>query len=232
MSDSGTKVFNTLRKINGNIQGRTLNRYGKTFAIEYNLNGFSWVNFVAPAAPTQIKNYLEGDEEITIMPIGSNINKLCAYALASFPSLESIYLFKDGIVELTENSLATLSSLAKIYVPTDKLSTYQSTYASLSFANKFDIIVSDYTWTIPYVSGNILTIELANGFIGMLSNAQKTAITWINVPIQYERFEFGATDKLFDGTFPNVATIDWKYGSLFLGIAKTVTKTGSTLEVE
>jgi len=227
--------------VNAILKIKTLNGYGKYWAIDDSCDGWSIVNIASPQIPTTILPYIEGDDTLNVFPLSSNVSKVGHYALGQFPNIEDIYLFKnDGIVVLYADSVGNLSSLANIYVPTDLLSTYESTYTYASYPlywtdsthSKFKTIRSDYDWTIPFITGQTtLTIQIMTDSVGMLSNGQKNAITLINIPNGYTSFEFGATEKLFDNTFPNLTTIDCQNEILFLGQAKEITQTGAILEV-
>ena len=133
--------FNQNRIANARLVGADINKFGKTFAIQspWNADGFSSVNVTVEQAPSDIKQYLEGDNSITVYPVPSNVDKLCEYALTSFPNIEDLYLFKTSAIVVLEDDLSYLLDLNKIYVPSDLLSAYQSAYPTIS--SKFDIII-------------------------------------------------------------------------------------------
>lgn len=223
--------FNENRNVNAILGRVSLNRFGRVFAAEYNLDGFSIVDIQANQAPTDIKDYLEGDTDITIYPVADNVSKLCAYALASFPSITTIYLFKyDNIVNL-QDDLSYLTHLAKIYVQPSLLDTYKSTYTSI--ASLFDTWVTEYTLTIPYDSEhNILTVAYSNTIINGLTSIQKNAYTQVIVPSGFVDDEVGALDFIFNETLPNARTIDLNNNILPLSSAYLVSQNGIVLEVE
>ena len=177
--------FNQNRIANARLVSTTIDKFGKTFAIQspWNADGFSNVNVTVEQAPSNIKQYLEGDNSITIYPVASNIDRLCEYALASFPNIVDIYLFKTNSIVVLDDDLSYLLDLTKIYVPSDLLSAYQSAYPTLS--SKFDTIVEDYTLTIPFIGDTTLTSEYVDSVIAMLSNAEKNAITKIVIPTDF-----------------------------------------------
>ena len=168
--------FNQNRIANAILISKTIDFFGKRWAVQDHADGYSVVDVEVPAVPDDIKAFLEGDNDVTVFPIPSNINKLCEYALASFPNIETIYLFKNTSIVVLDDDLSYLTHLTKIYVPTDLLSAYQSAYPTL--ASKFDTILTDYTLTIEPLQGEtVLTTQYLDEVIGMLSNAEKSAIT-------------------------------------------------------
>lgn len=224
------------------LKPKTFNGFGKYWAVDDNADGWSIIDIQSPAIPTTILPYIEGDDTITTFPLSTNVSKVGHYALAVFPNIEDIYLFKnDGVVQLYADSVGGLNSLAKLYVPTSLVATYESTYPYATYplywtdstTSKFTNIRSDYDWTIPHFEGqDTLTIALMSGFVGMLSAGQKSAITLIHMPEDYDSFEFGATASLFDSTFANLTTVDLQNEILFLENGNTITQTNAILEVE
>lgn len=227
------KIFNETRKVKGRTITKVIDFYGKRWAIEDGADGYAIVDVRSPQLPQTVAEFIEGNETTLSAPISSNVNKIGHYALAQFPAVKDVYLFKtSGVVTLLSDSFGGLNSLENIYVPSDLLATYRSTYSSMSYVNKFTGLRSDYEWTIPFVAGQtVLTETIMNNYIGMLSNGQKNAITLIHIPSGYTSFELGATKHLLDMTFANLTTVDCQNEMLFLGQAKTVTKTGAILEV-
>lgn len=179
--------FNQNRIANARLIQKNIDFFGKRWAIQDNADGYSIVNVEVPAVPDDIKAFLEGDGNVTVFPIPSNINKLCEYALASFPNIETIYLFKNTSIVVLDDDLSYLTYLTKIYVPTDLLSAYQSAYPTLS--SKFDTILTDYTLTIePLQEETVLTAQYLNEVIGMLSSAEKQAITKVLISTDFTTY--------------------------------------------
>lgn len=179
--------FNQNRIANAILISKTIDFFGKRWAVQDHADGYSVVDVEVPAFPDDIKAFLEGDSDVTVFPIPSNINKLCEYALASFPNIETIYLFKNTSIVVLDDDLSYLTHLTKIYVPTDLLSAYQSAYPTL--ASKFDTILTDYTLTIEPLQGEtILTTQYLDEVIGMLSNAEKQAITKVLISTDFTTY--------------------------------------------
>lgn len=179
----GINIKNNTRLVDAKLGQANITRYGKTWAFQFGLDGITIAYSTVPNAPSTLKQYLEGDDTLTMIGIASNVDKLCDYALASFPNLKEIYLFKsDDVVEI-EDDLSYLTSLTKIYVPSELLNTYKSTYTTL--ATLFDVIIDSYTLTIPYVDDSTLTTEYLDEVLGMLSNAEKQIVEKVVIPTDF-----------------------------------------------
>ena len=190
--------FNENRNVNARLVVATIDTLGTTFAVQnpYKADGFSKVIVNPPQAPTDITKFLEGDNLITTYPVASNVSKLCDYALASFPSITTIYLFNDEMVTL-DDDLSYLTSLDSIYVPSDLVDTYKSTNSSI--ASKFKIIIDQYTVEIEYFSGTstTLTTQEVDRQLGMLSDNQVSALQKLVISDDY--------------TFESASDIAWNY---------------------
>ena len=115
--------FNQNRNTNAKLGIETIDKYGKTFAVQFGLDGFSAVNNVVQPAPSSIIPYLEGNISIKQYAVPINVDELCNYALASFPNIEELTLFSLDIVSV-EDHLSYLSKLKIMYVNQNNLSSY------------------------------------------------------------------------------------------------------------
>lgn len=184
------KKLNQTRFTRAKLVVANIDSYGKHYAFEYGgADGLSIINVDPTPAPTDIKAYLEGNLSLSSYPVSSNITKLCAYALASFPNLESVYLFKnDDLVELEQDAFFGLDNLDSVYVPDFLYDSYVATYPA--YADLFKKIVTTMDLVVPTFSGVIkLTKEIFTQVIGMLESAKKNAIERVVVPAQYSELE-------------------------------------------
>ena len=114
--------FNQNRIADAILGQATIDKYGKTFAVQFGLDGINVANVIVQPAPSSILPYLEGDDTRTYaVPI--NVDELCDYALASFPNIEELTLFSLDIVSV-EDHLSYLSKLKIMYVNQNNLSGY------------------------------------------------------------------------------------------------------------
>lgn len=217
--------------VNGAFKRITITSFDTRFAVEDGCDAYSIVDVQVPQPPDNIKKFLEGDNSVEIYPVASDVSKLCNYALASFPNIQTIYLFKtDDLVELNDNSFGGLDNLDSVYVPESLYSSYQEAYPE--FAELFKKLVTTYVWTIPNGSSSTLSALEMNGFVNLLSSAQKNAIGRIEIPSSYTDYEYGSTNRLFDGTFSVLEYVDLLNNILYLENVNTVLQTGYKLEVE
>lgn len=180
------KKLNQTRYTRAKLVVANIDSYGKHYAFEYGgADGLSIINVDPIPAPTDIKAYLEGNLSLSSYPVSSNITKLCAYALSSFPNLESVYLFKnDDLVELEQDAFFGLDNLDGVYVPEALYDSYVSTYPA--YADLFKKIVTTMDLVVPTFSGvTKLTKEIFTQVVGMLESAKKNAIERVVVPAQY-----------------------------------------------
>lgn len=226
------KILNQIRLADAVLKRITIEEFGTVFAINHGCDGFSIIDINTPLMPTDIKKYLEGDDELLIYAVPTNISKLGQYALATFKNIETIYLFKnDELMDLDLNTFGGLENLESVYVPEALYDSYVSTYPTLS--SLFKKLVSTYEWTIPESAESLLTIEHFEGCVGLLSQAQKSAIGRIIVPSSFTSFEFGALDLVFKGqTFSALEYVKYESGEAFIGNAYGVSQVGSVLGVE
>ena len=216
----------------GKFIRKTITSFETQFAIRDGADAYSIIDVQVPQPPTDIKKFLEGDEDLTLYPVASSVSKLCNYALASFPNIETIYLFKnDGLMTLSENTFGGLDNLENVFVPESLYSAYQEAYPE--FAELFKKLVTTYVWDVPLSGSSELSIFAMTGFIGMLSNGEKGAIGKIVFPEEYETFELGCLDDIFSGnTFNSLEYIEFESGTAFLCNAYSTEQNGSILEVE
>ena len=223
--------FNQNRIANARLISKNIDKYGKTYAAEYNADGFNVIDITIGPQPDTIKEYLEGDTSVVVYACASNIDKLCHGALMPFPNIKDLYLFKaTSPIVVLDDDLSYLEDLEHIYVPTSALSSYIATYPTL--APLFTSIVEDYVLTIPYIGDSTLTSDYVDSVIAMLSSAQKSAITKVVVPSDFIDDEVGALDFVFEAITPSVATVDLGNEILPLGGVYSISQSGSVLEVE
>lgn len=179
------KYFSPIYNVNAILKQKTITAFGKTYAFEDNVDGFSIVDVQPEIAPIDIKAYLEGNLTIISYPVASNVNKLCAYALASFPNIESVYLFKnDDLVELEQDAFFGLDNLDSVYVPDTLFDSYVATYPA--YEDLFKKIISTMDLVVPTFTGvTKLTKEIFTQVVGMLESAKKNAIERVVIPAQY-----------------------------------------------
>ena len=223
------KVVNFNRSVNAKLGKATLTTYGRHFSIQEDYDGWSVVDVNAPAVPTNIKEYLEGNTEITTFAIPANVESLCSYALASFPNVATIYITNyEEMVDLSAtNVFGGLVNNPTIYVPSKFLTDYETEYPSYNFDTWLD------QWTL-YISNNgsdTLTVDYVNGIVYGLTNSENLAVTLTRVGDEFTTFEFGAMDFVFDGRVPN-STIQLDNEILFLSSAFLTSQSGTILEVE
>lgn len=225
------KIFNANVGSDAILKRITVEQFGTIFAIDYNCDGLSIIDINTPLMPTDIKKYLEGDDELLIYAVPTNVSKLGQYALATFKNIETIYLFKnDELMDLDLNTFGGLENLESIYVPEALYDSYVSTYPTLS--SLFKKLVSTYVWEIPQGSTSTLKADEMSGFISMLSIAQKSAIGKIIVKTYYTDYEYNSTNSFFNGTFSALERIELQNEKLFVENVHTVSQTGYKLEVE
>lgn len=206
--------FNQNRIANAILISKTIDFFGKRWAIQDGADGYSIVNVEVEKTPSDIKDYLEGDTTVTVYPVASNVTKLCAYALNSFPNIETIYLFSTTLVNIAD-SLSYLTELTKIYVPTNLISDYQLAYPTLS--SKFDSIVDQYEFTIPYIGVETLTNDYLDEVIAMLSSAEISSITKVIIPVDFVIYESGVFTKI-QNTFSSLEILRTTYEAGVLDI--------------
>lgn len=224
-----TTISNQIRDVNGRLGQVTLNGYGRYFAVSFGLDGASIIDVNSVGASENIKDYLEGDNEVTYFAVPSNVTKLCNYALASFPNIETIYItnYEQEIDLSAPNCLGGLTNPPTIYVPKKYYDDYVEHYPSYNFA----------TWVDNadlYISNNgnpTLTLDYVNAVVYGLDIGTDASITRTFLGSDFTTFEFGAMDFVFDGKVPN-STIELDNETLFLSSAYDTTQTGVTLEVE
>lgn len=200
------KKLNQTRYSRAKLIIANIETYGKHYAFEYGgADGFSIINVDPISAPTDIKEYLVGNLTLTSYPVSKEIPKLCAYALASFPNLESVYLFKtDDMVELEQDALFGLDNLDGVYVPDFLYDSYVATYPA--YADLFKKIISTYDLEIPTFTGvTKLTKEIFTQVVGMLGVGRKSAVERVVVPAQYTELETECFEAISE--LPNCDTI-------------------------
>ena len=175
--------FNENRNVNAILGQATIDKYGKSFAVQYGLDGINVANVTVKPAPLSIEPYLEGDDTITQFAVPINVDTLCDYALASFPNIEEITLFSLTMVTFDEtNLLSYLTSLETVYVPQNLLTTYQSTYPNITF----DEITEDYTYVIEDTTqDHVLTSAIVTEQLNALTSQQRNAITKLVIASSY-----------------------------------------------
>ena len=223
------KAINLNRNVTGSFGNATFTTNGRHFAIDSHVDAWWMIDINIPETPQNIKSYLEGDDSVSYFAIPSNVTKLCSYALASFPSITTIYITNyESMVDLNApNVFGGLDNLPTIYVPEKDLSTYQSLYSNYTFATwvqNHDLIIQDG-------DNNVLTLDTVNAAVYGLSQGTELSITRTFIGEHYTTFEFGAMDFVFDGKVPN-STIELDNEAIFLSSAYNVTQSDIILEVE
>lgn len=222
-------VFNEPRYVNGIFGVGVLSTYGRHFAVNSGVDAWTIVDVVAEPVTGDVGAFLMGNDQITQYVIPSNVNKLCQYCLASFPSVSDIYITNyEEMVDLSaSNVLGGLSGTPTVHVPSKFLSDYRTLYPTITF----DTWLDDYDLYIEN-NGNIeLTCEYVDGIINGLTIGENASVTRTFVGSAFTTFEFGAMDFVFDGKVPN-STIELDNETLFLSSAFDTSQTGVTLEVE
>lgn len=192
------------------------------------LDGAAIIDVDGIGCPEDIAKYLEGDDTVTKFVIPANVDKLCNYALASFPKIENIYITNyEEMVDLSaSNCLAGLDATPLIYVPKKWLNDYETTYPSLSFTSwtqNHDLLISN--------NGNSeLTLDYVNGIVNGLDVGSENGITRTFIGSNFTTFEFGALDFVFEGKVPN-SVIELDNEILFVSSAFYISQDGVTLEV-
>ena len=220
-----------LRNVNAKLGLATITTPGRHFVhTEFPaLDGASIIDVNGIGCPDDIAKYLEGDTTITKFIIPSNVDKLCNYALASFPNVATIYITNyEEMVDLSASHvLDGLNASPLIYVPKNLLDDYETAYPSLSFTSwtqNHDLLISN--------NGNSeLTLDYVNAIVNGLDVGDEAGITRTFVGSEFTTFEFGAMDFVFEGKVPN-STIELDNEILFLSSALYVSQNGVTLEVE
>lgn len=225
----GVNVISQTRIANARLGVGTLNTFGRHFAVGSGLDGWAIVDIEAVGVPDEIKAFLEGDDTMTYFAVPSNVEKLCSYALASFPNVSTIYVTNyEEMVDLSANNVfGGLNQAPTIYVPKKYLDDYQTAYPNYNFT----------TWVQNadlYISNNgnsELTLDYVNAVVYGLDVGTDASITRTYVGSAFTTFEFGAMDFIFEGKVPN-STIELDNEILFLSSAFSTSQEGVTLEVE
>jgi len=183
------KIYNANITADAILKQKTISAFGFYYAFDDNCDGWAKVTVDAEQAPTDIKTYLEGNVSIFSYPVASNVTKLTDYALASFPNIDSVYLFKnDDLVELTAHSFDNLSLLESVYVPDTLFDSYVATYPQ--YEDLFKKIVTTMDLVVPTFEGvTKLTKQIFSDLVGMLESANKNTIERVVVPSQYTELE-------------------------------------------
>lgn len=226
------KKLNQTKWANAILKKFKVESYGKIYAQQYGADGFSILEVEIQPLPNTIVDFLIGDNR-TVFALSKNVTKLGHNILGTYPSIEIVYLYHNGVVELEDDTFALLDNLTNIYVPADYVDEYKSTYPAL--ANLFSGIVAGVVWTIPFVEGETaLTKEMLDGFISMIEPETDKSITEkIIVPSDYENFEFGYDETIFQGQeFTALEEIEYESGEKLLDISFDTSLVGSILEVE
>ena len=225
----GINIKNNIRYVNAKLGGGELYTYGRHFAINDQLDGWSYVDVLAVPVTGDIGAFLMGNNEVEQYVIPSNVNKLCQYALASFPNIEEIYITNyEEVVDLSaSNVFGGLNNTPTIYVPSKYLSDYQTEYPTITF----DTWLDNYDLYISNNGSEELTCEYVNGIVYGLSVGENSAVTRTFVGSEFTTFEFGAMDFVFEGKVPN-STIELDNETIFLSSAFNVTQGDIILEVE
>ena len=226
----GINIKTNTRIVKANIKSVTFTTYGTHFPLQYECDAFGIVNVAVPSVPSEVKQYLEGDNTVTAYTVPSNVNKLCNYALSSFPNIATLFIFKFGeMLEMDANALYGLNDLQNIYVPENLIEDYQLEYPD--YASKFASLVVDHVLTIPYQGNDELTTTFVNQVLNSLELGTQISCTECIIDEGYTTFEFGALEPIFDGILPN-AKITLDNEILFLSNAYGITQNGIFLEVE
>ena len=224
------RVKNQVRIVDAKLKNQTLNTYGPHFPVDYNCDGFAIVTVDVPSVPADVKQYLEGDSNVVVYTIPSNVTKLCNYALSSFPNISSLFIFKfDSMMQIDAHALDGLNNLQSIFVPENFIQDYKDAYPA--YEDKFKSLVVDHVLTIPYQQNPTLTVDFVRQVIDSLELGTKVSCTKCIIDEGYETAEFGALEPIFDGELPN-AEIQLDNGVLFLSNAYGVTVSGAIMEVE
>lgn len=223
------RVINGVRIVDARLGVGTLSTYGRHFAVNSGLDGWSIVDVTAEPVTGNVGAFLMGNNEITQYVIPSNVNSLCQYCLASFPNVTDIYITNyDEVIDLSANNIfGGLVNTPTIHVPSKYLSDYQTEYTTLTFdtwLDNYDLYISN--------NGNAeLSVEYVNGIVYGLTVGQNASVTRTFIGSDFTTFEFGAMDFVFDGKVPN-STIELSNETLFLSSAFEVTQDNIILEVE
>lgn len=215
--------FNQNRITNAKLGRETLNKFGANYAVAYGLDGFNIVDIQTSEAPSNIVEYFEGNDTYEIFGLPNNITKLCAYALASFPSISDLYLFTDSVIEI-EDDLSYLTNLTAIYVSQDLLSSYQTQYANVpNILNKLGTVPVDYELTIPVFDniGNVLNEQAINYFLNGLSQAQKEQCSKLIISNDYFDYYSGVWHFNFSEVFENLNNNIY-YGNTQIGFTNYI----------
>lgn len=224
------KTFNEIRMVKAILKPITVTGYETLFAVDHGCDGFPIVKVEVPPAPVEVKDYLEGDEDLTVFAVPSNVTKLGNYALGTYPNLRKVYFFGTTLKTLNPLSLAGLDYLEEMYIGSDLYDLAMETYPE--YADKWTKLVTEYTWDVDLI-GTTLTIEIMSGLVAMLSQGQKNTISRIIIPSGYTNFELGFSEKMFDGTFTALTTIEYVSHELLLDTVFSSNKNNDgILEVE